>query len=294
MINYTLKQITSFESVVRLKSFTKASKELFITQPAVYMQIQELQKNIGADLLILKGKSVNTTYIGEKLYLMSIEIINLIKNSNSEIEQILDPGSGHISIAAATTTNFFVSRVLSEFKANNPKITFKLEVTNRQILLEKLSNNQVDLVIMGEPPTNIPLITQPLMKNPLIVISNPKHPLLKNKINSIDLLYKETLITREKGSGTRTTIERKTGIKFESNIEINSNEAIIEAVRAGLGIGFVSKHTVNSELKRGVIRQLNVEKFPIYRHWYIAHNAKNKLSPTTINFKKFITENFNL
>ncbi|MBT6655170.1 MAG: LysR family transcriptional regulator, partial [Candidatus Thioglobus sp.] len=166
-----------------------------------------------------------------------------------------------------------------------------LEVTNRKLLLEKLNNNETDLVVMGEPPSDMPLVTQPFMENPLIAIAHPEHPLLKNKNNSIKVLAKETLITREQGSGTRITIERTTGMKFNSAIEINSNEAIIEAVQAGLGIGFVSKHTVKLELQNSIIKQLNAEKFPITRHWYVVHNAKNKLSPIAERFKAFIIEN---
>jgi len=132
------------------------------------------------------------------------------------------------------------------------------------------------------------------MENPLIAIAHPDHPLLNNKNNSIKALNKETLITREQGSGTRITIERITGMHFNSDIEINSNEAIIEAVQAGLGIGFVSKHTVKLELENGIIKQLNTDKFPITRHWHVVHHAKNKLSPIAQRFKDFIVENSNL
>ncbi|BBB22835.1 transcriptional regulator, LysR family [Abyssogena phaseoliformis symbiont OG214] len=287
MINYTLKQLYSFEAVIRLSSFTKASKELNITQPAVYMQIQQLQKNIGSYLVNIKGKSIHPTFIGKKLYQTCLEVINKLEQTKSDIEQTLDPDSGHLQIAVATTTNSFISRVLAKFKRQYPKMTFHLEVTNRKLLLEKLNNNETDLVVMGEPPSDMPLITQPFMENPLIAIVHPKHPLLANNHNTIKTLMHETLITREQGSGTRITIERITGMQFNSNIEINSNEVTIKAVQAGLGIGFVSKHTVKLELQSGIIKQLNVEKFPITRHWHVVHN-NNKLSPIAKRFKAFI------
>ncbi len=291
MINYTLKQLYSFEAVVRLKSFTKASKELNVTQPAVYMQIQQLTQNINSDLVNIKGKTITPTYIGKKLYQTCLEVINKLEQSKLDIEQTLDPEAGHLQIAVATTTNSFVSRVLAKFKKEYPKMTFFLEVTNRKLLLEKLNNNETDLVIMGEPPNDMSLATQSFMENPLIAIAHPDHPLLKNKNNSIKTLSKETLITREQGSGTRITIERITGMQFNSDIEINSNEAIIEAVQAGLGIGFVSKHTVKLELENGIIKQLNAERFPITRHWYVVNNVKNQLSPIATRFKEFIIEN---
>jgi len=291
MINYTLKQLYSFEAVVRLGGFTSASKELHITQPAVYMQVQQLQKNIGAKLFNINGKTITATFIGKKIYETAVGAINVVENSKLEIEQNLNPDSGHLQIAVATTANSFVSRLLSRFKKEYPKMTFYIDVTNRQALLDNLKNNNADLVIMGEPPKNIPLISSAFMKNPLIAIVHPDNELLTKKKISIKDLNKETLLTREIGSGTRITIERFTGLDFNSDIQINSNEAIVEAVQAGLGIGFVSKHSVNLQLKNNIIKQLNVAPFPIIRQWHIVHHAEAELSPIARRFKQFVIEN---
>jgi len=291
MINYTLKQLYSFEAVVRLGGFTSASKELHITQPAVYMQVQQLQKNIGAKLFNINGKTITATFIGKKIYETAVGAINVVENSKLEIDQSLNPDSGHLQIAVATTANSFVSRLLSKFKKEFPKMTFYIDVTNRQALLDNLKNNNADLVIMGEPPKNIPLISSAFMKNPLIAIAHPDNELLTKKKISIKDLNKETLLTREIGSGTRITIERFTGLDFSSDIQINSNEAIVEAVQAGLGIGFVSKHSVNLQLKNNIIKQLDVAPFPIIRQWHIVHHAEAQLSPIARRFKRFVIEN---
>ena len=291
MINYTLKQLYSFEAVVRLGGFTSASKELHITQPAVYMQVQQLQKNIGAKLFNINGKTITATFIGKKIYETAVGAINVVENSKLEIEQNLNPDSGHLQIAVATTANSFVSRLLSRFKKEYPKMTFYIDVTNRQALLDNLKNNNADLVIMGEPPKNIPLISSAFMKNPLIAIVHPDNELLTKKKISIKDLNKETLLTREIGSGTRITVERFTGLDFNSDIQINSNEAIVEAVQAGLGIGFVSKHSVNLQLKNNIIKQLDVAPFPIIRQWHIVHHAKAELSPIARRFKQFVIDN---
>jgi len=291
MINYTLKQLYSFEAVVRLAGFTSASKELHITQPAVYMQVQQLQKNIGAKLFDINGKTITPTFIGKKIYETAVRAINVVENSKLEIEQNLNPDSGHLQIAVATTANSFVSRLLSRFKKEYPKMTFYIDVTNRHALLDNLKNNNADLVIMGEPPKNIPLISSAFMKNPLIAIAHPDNELLNKKKISIKDLNKETLLTREIGSGTRITIERFTGLDFSSDIQINSNEAIVEAVQAGLGIGFVSKHSVSLQLKNNIIKQLNVAPFPIIRQWHIVHHAEAELSPIARRFKQFVIEN---
>jgi len=291
MINYTLKQLYSFEAVVRLGGFTSASKELHITQPAVYMQVQQLQKNIGAKLFNINGKTITATFIGKKIYETAVGAINVVENSKLEIDQSLNPDSGHLQIAVATTANSFVSRLLSRFKKEYPKMTFYIDVTNRQALLDNLKNNNADLVIMGEPPKNIPLISSAFMKNPLIAIVHPDNALLTKKKISIKDLNKETLLTREIGSGTRITIERFTGLDFNSDIQINSNEAIVEAVQAGLGIGFVSKHSVSLQLKNNIIKQLDVAPFPIIRQWHIVHHAEAELSPIARRFKQFVIEN---
>ena len=291
MINYTIKQLYSFEAVIRLEGFTSASKELHITQPAVYMQVQQLQDNIGAKIFNVNGKKITPTFIGNKIYETAVKAINVVENSKLEINQSLNPDSGHLQIAVATTANSFVSNLLSKFKKEFPKMTFYMDVTNRHSLLDNLKNHNADIVIMGEPPKNIPLISHAFMKNPLIAIAHPKNELLtKNKVTIKDL-SKETLLTREVGSGTRITIERFTGLNFNSEIQINSNEAIVEAVQAGLGIGFVSMHSVNLQLKNQIIKQLNVEPFPIVRQWHIVHHAEAELSPIARRFKKFVIDN---
>jgi len=291
MINYTLKQLYSFEAVIRLGGFTSASKELHITQPAVYMQVQQLQNNIGAKIFNINGKKIAPTFIGNKIYETAVKAINVVENSKLEINQSLNPDSGHLQIAVATTANSFVSNLLSKFKKEFPKMTFYMDVTNRHSLLDNLKNHNADIVIMGEPPKNIPLISHAFMKNPLIAIAHPENELLtKNKVTIKDLA-KETLLTREVGSGTRITIERFTGLNFNSDIQINSNEAIVEAVQAGLGIGFVSMHSVNLQLKNQIIKQLNVELFPIVRQWHIVHHAEAELSPIARRFKKFVIDN---
>ena len=255
------------------------------------MQVQQLQKNIGTKLFNINGKTITPTFIGKKIYETAVRAINVVENSKLEIEQNLNPDSGHLQIAVATTANSFISRLLSRFKKEYPRMTFYIDVTNRHELLNNLKNNNADLVIMGEPPKSIPLISSAFMKNPLIAIVHPDNELLTKKKISIKDLNKETLLTREIGSGTRITIERFTGLDFNSDIQINSNEAIVEAVQAGLGIGFVSKHSVNLQLKNNIIKQLDVAPFPIIRQWHIVHHAEVELSPIARRFKQFVIDN---
>jgi DNA-binding transcriptional LysR family regulator len=255
------------------------------------MQVQQLQDNIGAKIFNVKGKRITPTFIGNKIYQTAVKAINVVENSKLEIEQSLNPDAGHLQIAVATTANSFVSNLLSKFKKEFPRMTFYMDVTNRDALLDNLRNKNADLVIMGEPPKNIALTSSAFMENPLIAIAHPNNELLSKKKISIKDLSKETLLTREIGSGTRITIERFTGLNFNSDIQINSNEAIVEAVQAGLGIGFVSKHSVKLQLENKVIQQLDVAPFPIIRQWHIVHHAEAELSPIAKGFKQFVIDN---
>jgi len=290
MVNYTLKQLYSFEAVVRLKSFPKAATELNITQPAVYMQVKQLQDNVGGEIIHIDGKKISTTFLGDAIIARSKKIISELEKSKQDIAYILNPESGHLNIAVATTANSFVSGILADFKSKNPKITFNLEVLNRSELLTKIKSKQDYILIMGEPPEEVADKSVVFKQNPLIAICHPNHKLLKKKHLTIDDLDNEILITREKGSGTRSTIERMTDLHFNSNIEINSNEAITHAVRAGLGIGFVSEFTVGLELKAGVVAKLDLPNFPIIRHWHIVSCGEN-ISKISKKFQKFLLEN---
>jgi DNA-binding transcriptional LysR family regulator len=290
MVNYTLKQLYSFEAVVRLRSFPKAAAELNITQPAVYMQVKQLQDNIGGEIIRIEGKKITTTFLGDKLIVSSKKIIRELEKNKQEITQVLNPESGHLNIAVATTANSFVSGILADFKHKNPKITFNLEILNRSELLGKIKSKQDYIIIMGEPPAEVEDRSVVFKQNPLIAICHPEHRLLKKKKLQIHDLESEVLITREQGSGTRSTIERITGLDFNSNIEINSNEAITHSVRAGLGIGFVSEWTVNLELRAGVVSKLNLPNFPIIRNWHIVYCGDSD-SKVAKKFQKFVLEN---
>lgn len=288
MINYTVKQLYSYEALIRLASFTRAANELNITQPAIYMQIQQLENNLSTKLYDIAGKKVNPTYVGEIFYKNAKDIIDKLEITKQSVNELINPNTGHLKIAVATTANLFVSKLLVKFRKKHPKISFHLEVTNRRSLLDNLKNNVADLVIMGEPPNEDNIIYTKFMENPLIAIVHPKHHLLKLKSIDVSKLENEILISREQGSGTRNTIEKRIGLSLNSDFEMNSNEAIVQAVEAGLGIGFVSEHTVKLELEANKIKKLDIKGFPIMRYWYIVYNKNKYLSPIAKKFQAFV------
>ncbi|WP_455375564.1 LysR substrate-binding domain-containing protein, partial [Kaarinaea lacus] len=196
-----------------------------------------------------------------------------------------------LTIAVASTANYFAPKILAGFNKEHDSVKINLDVTNRQGLLEHLQNNDTDVVIMGRPPKEMDLEAESFMENPLVLIAAPDHHLVNRKNISIQDLQKETFIIREEGSGTRTAIEkffREKGAPLESTINMSSNEAIKQAVQAGLGLGIVSIHTLELELELNRVAVINAEEFPILRHWYIVYRKGKRLSPIATAFKSYV------
>jgi DNA-binding transcriptional LysR family regulator len=198
---------------------------------------------------------------------------------------------GRLHISVASTANYFVPQLLATFCQRYPNVQVSLDVTNRHRLLDALTANETDLVIMGKPPGNMELEAESFMDNPLVVIAPPGHPLANSKDIPLERLQEETFLVREKGSGTRSASERffvEHGIAMPSTMEMSSSEAIKQGVEAGLGLGLLSLHTLEMELalKRLVI--LDVRGLPILRKWYIMHRTGKRLSAVAKSFKDFV------
>jgi DNA-binding transcriptional LysR family regulator len=194
-------------------------------------------------------------------------------------------------MAVASTANYFAPRILAAFNKLHDSVTINLDVTNREGLLQHLENNDTDVVIMGRPPTDMDLEAESFMENPLVLIAPPGHHMANQDNISIEDLQKETFILREVGSGTRTAIEQffmEKGAKLATTVSMSSNEAIKQAVQAGLGLGIVSIHTLELELELNRVAIIKAEGFPILRHWYIVYRKGKRLSPIATEFRNFV------
>ena len=287
----TLRQLNVFESVVRNSSFTRAAEELHLTQPAVSMQIKQLEENIGLVMFEHLGKKIYLTEPGVEMYTYSRRISQLLREADAVLADFKGLKRGHLSISVATTANTFATRLLADFLKRFDGVTFSLDVTNRETLLQQLENNELDLIIMGEPPSGIDLMAEPFMENPLVIIAPSDHPLVGESAIRAARMANESFVMRDQGSGTRNAIERffKThGLQLHAGMEMSSNEAIKQAVEAGLGLGIVSIHTLELELEFKRIVILDVEGFPIVRHWYVVQLKNIRLSPIAQAFKEFV------
>ena len=290
-MNITFRQLEVFEVVARLLSYTKASKELHLSQPAVSMQIKQLEENVGIPLLEQVGRKTYLTEAGREMYHYSRSIARQVDEAAEVFEQLKGLKSGRLEVTVATTANAFATRMLSRFNKEHEGSTVSLDVTNRESLLQQLADNEKDIAIMGRPPEDADLVTEPFADNPLVVVASPDHPLVGAQPIPLYMLQDQTFVVREKGSGTRTAMQRffeEHNLSITSSMEMNENEAIKQAVQAGMGLGVVSVHTLELELETNRLVILDVEDFPIMRHWYLVHRKEKRLSPITQAFKDYV------
>lgn len=290
-MHLTLRQLAVFESVARHLSYTKAAEEMYLSQPAVSMQIRQLEDAVGLPLFERLGKKIHLTEAGRELYHYAQLIGRQLKEAEEVLSALKGLNKGRLAVSVASTANYFATRLLAAFKQQYEGVAVSLDVTNRRTLLRQLEHNEVDLVIMGRPPEDADLVAEPFMDNPLVVIARAGHPLADQRAIPMSRLADELFVVRERGSGTRIAMEKsfaEQGRSLRSGMEMSSNEAIKQAVEAGLGLGIVSLHTLELELATGRIVLLDVEGFPILRQWHVVHRREKRLSPVAQAFKDFV------
>ena len=290
-MHITLRQLQVFEAAARLSGYTRASEELHLSQPAVSMQIRQLEEQAGMPLFDLIGKKIRLTDAGRTLYHHAQGILVQVQEAQLELEEMRGVRRGQLNITVASTANYFAPRLLATFSQRYPGVKVSLDVSNREHILTQLNDSDKDLAIMGQPPDGSGLLAHPFMENPLVVIAAPTHVLAQEKGISPKRLAKESFISREQGSGTRMAAERffdAAGIPVTTAMEMSSNEAIKQAVQAGLGLGVVSIHTLEMERALDRLAILDVKGFPILRHWYVVHRPAKRFSAVAQAFLDFV------
>jgi DNA-binding transcriptional LysR family regulator len=293
VMNITIRQFKIFETVAQQLSYTRAAELLYLSQPAVSMQIKQLENEIEMPLFERMGKKLFLTEAGEELLVYARSIIQQLEELDDVFNELRGSNKGRLTIAVATTANYFALKLLGEFYRRFSGTKISLDVTNRENLLRHLNDNTVDMVIMGLPPENIDVEATPFLENPLVAIAPIGHELTKKKNIPLSELQQETFIMREHGSGTRIAMERffkESGYSISSVMEMSSNEAINQAVEAGLGLGIVSQHTLELELALGRLEVLDIESFPIMRHWYLVHRKGKRLTALMEAFKSLVID----
>jgi LysR family transcriptional regulator, low CO2-responsive transcriptional regulator len=293
MKNATFRQLRVFNEVARHLSFVRASEQLHLTPPAVTMQVKELEGHVGMALFERKGKQVSLTTAGEYMLVYARKILATLKDAEDAAARLQRAEVGILTIGMVGTAKYFLLQLLAEFRTRHPGVDLRIAMGNRDQLVKMLQNSEVDIAVMGRPPKELQTRAEPFAAHPHVFVAAPDHPLVARGLITAEDLLPYEFIVREKGSGTRAAMERFfSDVKLEPrlNMQLNSNETLKQAVMAGLGLGFLSLHTIGLELSQGLIALLNVEEGPVVRAWNVVHTQSKLLSPAAEAFRYFVLE----
>jgi len=291
MKNATLRQLKVFEAVARHLSFSRAAEELFLTQPAVSTQVKTLEGHVGIALFEQLGKKVYLTQGGAELLHFSRAIIRQFQDAEAALAHFKGISGSTLNVAVISAGDYFFPHLLVEFARRHPGVKLHLTVHNREELLGQLASNLTDLAIMVRPPHNLDTLNESFAPHPYVIVAAPGHHLAARKRISMVRLMREPFVVREKGSDTWFSMEAGLGEHLGAlriAMEIKSTETIKQAVIAGMGVGFLSAHTIGQELKTGSLVVLPVKGFPLMLNWYIVHRTDKRLPPVARAFKAFL------
>jgi DNA-binding transcriptional LysR family regulator len=291
MKHATLRQLKVFEAVARLLSFSRAAEELHLTQPAVSTQVSKLEEHAGNVLFEQFGKKIFLTPAGAELLQISRAIIQQFEAAENAMMQFKGVSGGKLNVGVISAGDYFFPRLLVEFASRHRGVTLNFTVHNREGLLTHIAENLTDLAIMVRPPTDLDTSNQAFAPHPYVIVAPPTHSLVGVPGIPLKRLMREPFVVREKASDTWHSMEDGFGRELEHiNIamEIRSTETIKQAVIAGMGVSFVSAHTISQELKAGSLCVLDVENFPLMLNWYVVHRRTKRLPPVAQAFKDFL------
>lgn len=291
MKHVTLRQLQIFEAAARHLSFSKAAQALFLTQPAVSMQIKQLEEQAGLPLFEHIGKRVFLTQAGEVLLAHVRAIAAQLREAEAALASLAGSFSGLLDIGVISTAKYFVPALLAEFRKRFAQAEVKLAIYNREDILARLAANDCDLAVMGLPPEGLDCVAERFAPNPLGIVAAPTHPMSRRYRLALADLEGETFLIRESGSGTRQAMERlfaEADIHPRRFLEMGSNETVKQAVMAGLGIALISLQTARHEIAAGRLAVLPVGGLPLLRSWYVVKLRQKQLSPLTDEFRRFL------
>ncbi len=266
---------------------------MHLSQPAVSIQIKRLEEQVGLPLFEKVGKQIYPTPAGKLVYQASEDILGRVNELKNSVESLMGEVRGPIELSLVTTTQFFLPHLLGQFLQLHPDVEPRLRFSNRAEVVERLTHNEDDFVIMGQIPPSMDLITYPFMENVLVPVAPSDHPLVGKKNIPLEQLTKERFLEREKGSGTRLALETlmaSQGLKLEPYMELGSVEALKQAVMAGLGLAMLSLHALRVECAADRLSVLDVQGFPLSRRWYAVHLKGKQLSLASQTFLNYLLE----
>lgn len=291
MKHATLRQLKVFESVARLNGYSKAAQELHLTQPAVSTQVRKLEEHAGCALFEQLGKKIFLTAAGTELLHHSRLIIRQFEDAEAALTQLRGVAGGKLNVAVISAGDYFFPRLLVQFAARHSGVRLNLAVHNREDLLVQLADNLTDLAVMVRPPHDADTVAEAFAPHPYVIVAPPGHALARERQITLSQVVREPFIVREKGSDTWQSMAEGLGRHLERlnvAMQIRSTETIKQAVLAGMGISFLSAHTVSRELRDGSLVMLDVQGFPLMLHWYLVWRRHKRLPPVAQAFREFL------
>ncbi len=293
-MNITFRQLQVFAEVARSGSMARAAEALHLTPPAVSMQVKELEGQVGLPLFDRQGRTVALSTAGEYFLVHARRLLAALKEADDAMARLKRIERGRLTIGMVSTAKYFVPHLLARFNEEHPGIEVKLRLANnRDQLVALMSAGDVDLAIMGRAPRELAARAEPFAAHPHAFVAPPGHPLLGLPHAPADLLTRHPFIVREVGSGTRSAMEQyfaEHRIAPQIAMELPSNETIKQAVIAGMGLSFLSLHTIGLELRTGMLAVLDVVGTPVVRTWNVVHQSARVLSPAAEAFRYFLIE----
>ena len=290
----TIRQLRALDAVQKNRSVTAAAKQLHLTQPAVTLQLRNLQALAGLPLIQRSSDGMLLTDAGREVLALSGRIEAAMADCETSLEMMAGKTAGRVSIGAVSTAKYFVPFAISGFSRLHPNVDVTLTIGNRQEIGTALRGYDLDLAIMGRPPADIDMNVHLIGDHPHVIIAPTTHRLARKPRLKLADLANETFLMREPGSGTRGLMEQlfeSAGIPPKIGMAMSSNETIKQAVIAGLGIAFISAHTVATELDERRLVTLDVDGLPVVRQWFVLARKDKVLLPPARAMLDFIGAN---
>ena len=292
-MNYTLQQLEIFRTIAELQSVTKASEHLFLTQPAVSIQLKNFQAQFNLPLFEIVGRKLYITEFGEEISETAFKILEQVENIKYKSAIFEGKIAGKLNISIVSTAKYTMPYFLSDFIKTNEMVSLTMDVTNKMTVLRSLENNECDFAMVSTIPKKLNIDRIELMKNKLYFVANRDFNPSKKKVLLKDL-NKSLFIFREPGSATRLAMEQylvKHKIAIEKEMELTSNEAVKQAVIAGLGISIMPIIGIKNELRNGDLQIIEMTDFPLETNWNLIWLKSKNLSLVAKTFKNHLEEN---
>ncbi len=287
----TIRQLEVLAAVGREGSVTAAAEVLHLTQPAVSMQLRQLEARLELALFETVGRRLQITEPGKELVRLAVELLARLDDFEQTARSLRGVRHGRIRLGVVSTAKYFAPRLLAQFVKLHAGLEFKLTIHNRAEIIDQIQSYAIDLGIMGQPPDDLQFEGTAFAPNPLVAIASPSHPLSLRRDLRPEDLADQPFIVREPGSGTRGAMDRYLsdhGVRVRPVMEADSNETIKQSVMAGIGLGFLSHHTIRPELAAGRLVVLDVFGLPLRRQWYVVHSRQRRLTPAAEEFLQYL------